>query len=204
MKYGMPYKGSKNAIAEWIVNQLPEAECLVDLFGGGGAITHAALVARKYSRCIYNEISKVVSDAFSMAVNGKFKGEKRWISREAFDNLKHSDPYAAFCFSFSNNLDGYCYSKEVEHWKRALHYARVFADVSEFEKFGIHTDGSRSDIIAHKSEYKKRYIAWYVKNVMKSEKEYNLEKAELETKIQTESEKLRAFITEKGSLATSR
>ena len=40
MRYGLPYKGSKNAIAEWIVNALPDAECFVDLFCGGGAVTH--------------------------------------------------------------------------------------------------------------------------------------------------------------------
>lgn len=34
MRYGLPYKGSKNAIAEWIVEQLPEGDVLVDLFGG--------------------------------------------------------------------------------------------------------------------------------------------------------------------------
>lgn len=37
MKYGMPYKGSKNKIAEWIIDQLPKAKHFYDLFGGGGA-----------------------------------------------------------------------------------------------------------------------------------------------------------------------
>jgi site-specific DNA-adenine methylase len=40
MRYGLPYKGSKNAIADWIVSTLPKAEIFVDLFCGGGAITH--------------------------------------------------------------------------------------------------------------------------------------------------------------------
>lgn len=35
-KYGTPYKGSKSAIADWIVDNLPEADTLVDLFAGGG------------------------------------------------------------------------------------------------------------------------------------------------------------------------
>lgn len=47
MRYGLPYKGSKNAIAEWITDVLPEGECLVDLFCGGGAVTHCAMLRDK-------------------------------------------------------------------------------------------------------------------------------------------------------------
>lgn len=32
MNYGLPYQGSKNGIAEWVVGQLPAAETFVDLF----------------------------------------------------------------------------------------------------------------------------------------------------------------------------
>lgn len=35
MTYGMPYQGSKNAIAEDIIDFLPSGKRLVDLFGGG-------------------------------------------------------------------------------------------------------------------------------------------------------------------------
>ena len=48
MNYGLPYQGSKNAIAEWVIGQLPEAETFVDLFCGGCAITHAAMLSGKY------------------------------------------------------------------------------------------------------------------------------------------------------------
>ena len=36
MRYGLPYKGSKNGIAEWIVQNLPPSEIFCDLFFGGG------------------------------------------------------------------------------------------------------------------------------------------------------------------------
>lgn len=36
MRYGLPYKGSKNKIAEWVVDTLPRADVFVDLFFGGG------------------------------------------------------------------------------------------------------------------------------------------------------------------------
>lgn len=44
MRYGIPYMGSKNAIADDIVNILPKADNLYDLFCGGCAITHCAIL----------------------------------------------------------------------------------------------------------------------------------------------------------------
>ncbi|MBQ2336255.1 MAG: DNA adenine methylase, partial [Victivallales bacterium] len=41
MLYGLPYMGSKSDIAKQIVDILPAADTLVDLFAGGCAITHA-------------------------------------------------------------------------------------------------------------------------------------------------------------------
>ena len=42
ISYGVPFKGSKNAIADWVIDQLPPGKRLVDLFAGGCAITHCA------------------------------------------------------------------------------------------------------------------------------------------------------------------
>lgn len=159
-KYGMPYKGSKSKIAEQILNVLPDAEWFCDLFGGGGAITHCAALSFKYRYVLYNEIEPLVYKAFKMAVNGDFKNESRWISREDFFRLKDSDPYAAICFSFGNDLKTYAYSKELEAWKRALHYARKHYDYTKLAEFGIKSNGSRRDIKKHKDEYRKLYAHW--------------------------------------------
>jgi hypothetical protein len=135
MKFGMPYMGSKNSIAAWIVNQLPPAEHFYDVFGGGGAITHAAVLSGKYKTVHYNELNPLVCKGFDMAVNGKFKDETRWISREDFFRLRDSDPYAAICFSFGNNLRDYLYGKDIEDYKRSLHFL-IFEDQrAGFEKY---------------------------------------------------------------------
>ena len=42
-RYGLPYMGSKNKIAKWVVGCLPAAPHFYDLFCGGGAVTHAAI-----------------------------------------------------------------------------------------------------------------------------------------------------------------
>ena len=136
----MPYKGSKNKIAQWVVDQLPSAKHFYDLFGGGGAITHCAILSGKYEVVHYNELNPVVFKAFEMSVNGEFKNENRWISREAFKKLKDTDAYVNLCFSFGNNGRSYCYSKEIEPLKKALHYAICFNDFSLLEELNVFID----------------------------------------------------------------
>lgn len=34
MRYGMPYQGSKNKIARWIIENIPKKQNLYDLMGG--------------------------------------------------------------------------------------------------------------------------------------------------------------------------
>lgn len=137
MSYGMPYMGSKSRIAEWIIDNLPPAKHFYDLFGGGGAITHCALLSGKYKYVHYNELNPLIVKAFTMAVKGEFKNENRWISREDFNRLKDVDPYVALCFSFGNNCKCYCYSKKIEHIKKALHYAICFSDFSLLKELDV-------------------------------------------------------------------
>ena len=135
MNYGIPYKGSKNKIAESILAQLPPAKHFYDLFGGGGAMTHCALLSGKYEFVHYNELNPLVFKCFKMAINGEFKGENRWISKEDFERLKDTDPYVAICFSFGNNLKGYAYDKECEKFKKAVHYSIFFNDNSLLKEY---------------------------------------------------------------------
>lgn len=130
MNYGIPYKGSKNKIAKNIIAQLPSAKHFYDLFGGGGAITHCALLSGKYEFVHYNELNPLVFKAFKMAINGEFKDENRWISKEDFEKLKDTDPYVACCFSFGNDFKTYAYGKNCELFKKAVHYSIVFDDNS--------------------------------------------------------------------------
>ena len=195
MNYGLPYMGSKNGIAQWVVEHIPGADVFVDLFAGGCAVTHAALLSGRFGRIIANDISDA-PQLFRDAVEGKFTDERRWISRDDFFRLKDSDPYVRYCWSFGNNGRDYLYSKEVEPWKRAVHYARVLGDCSVLESFGIDSDGSISDIRAHHEDYKKKYIAWYVKNIMLDESDYKKLLDDLTGNIRRESDKLRAYLVD--------
>ena len=88
MNYGLPYKGSKNRIAKKILDVLPAAPVLYDVFCGGCAITHAALLSGKYSRVVANDINGMIPHAFEKAIRGGFRNEDRWISREEFITSK--------------------------------------------------------------------------------------------------------------------
>lgn len=130
MKYGLPYKGSKNKLAERIVSLLPKRTHLIDLFCGGCAVSHAALLRNKYEHIHINDINWMCPTLFIDALNGKYQNETRWISREDFFRLKDTDPYVAIVWSFGNNLRDYLYSKEIEPLKKAIHYAIFFRDYS--------------------------------------------------------------------------
>ena len=132
--YGLPYMGSKNKLAEEIVNFLPQKKVLVDLFGGGGAISDCASQSGKYEKIIYNELNTLISETFQKAINGEYENERRWVSREEFEKLKKADGYVAICFSFSNNCNNYMYGPKIEPYKRAYHYAIVFDDFGPFNE----------------------------------------------------------------------
>jgi site-specific DNA-adenine methylase len=193
-QYGAPYMGSKSKIAEDILAILPRGKRFVDLFGGGFAMTHCAMLSGKYEEFYYNELNPLVVDMIKKAIAGEYKNERRWIDRETFYNLKDTDGYVKYCWSFGNKGEAYLYAKEIEPWKKALHYARVLGDCSLLKEFGIDSSGSRQDIIAHKDEYKEKYIKWYLKNICLSDADFNRLKNDLDKKIKDQKEELRQYL----------
>lgn len=133
-KYGLPYAGSKSRIAHWVIDNLPRGRVLIDAFAGGCAITHRALLSQKWQTVIANDINGKYPQLFLDAMHGRYRDERRWISREDFERLKAKDAFVACCWSFGNNLHTYMYSKGIEPYKRALHYAIVFNDFEPMQE----------------------------------------------------------------------
>ena len=157
MNYGLPYKGSKNRIAKKIIDVLPAAPVLYDVFCGGCAITHAALVSGKYGRVVANDINGMIPHAFETALAGGFRNEDRWISRDDFQKLYKTDPYVAICFSFGNNLHQYCYARELEPYKRALHYAIFWKDIAPWAELCPETaDALKKAVESEQDRHKRR------------------------------------------------
>ena len=187
-RYGIPYKGSKNGIAEWVYKHFPKQTNFYDLFAGGCAITQIALMKQDFKNYFCNDIDPDGINLFLDAVNGKFKNETRWISREDF--LNSNEPYVKICWSFGNNLKDYLYSKEIEPWKKALHYARVYKDFSLFEEMGIKLKtASSSELRKNEKVIREKYVTWYVKKYFNSDKSI---------------EQLKAILTDKNSLESLR
>ena len=196
MNYGLPYQGSKNAIAEWVIGQLPQAETFVDLFCGGCAITHAAMLSGKYKNFIANDIIAANPVLFQECACGlhTIDRHREWISREDFFRRKATENWINLCYSFGNGGENYSYAQEIEPWRRALHFARVLNDPRPLAQFGIHSDGSREDVLNHAKEYKAKYINWYKTQVLKLSTSVELEKERLAQAIEEESEKLRNYL----------
>ena len=134
MNYGLPYKGSKNKLAPKIFELFPQKKNFYDLFCGGGAVTHFALLSNKFEKVYQNDINKDCLDLFIDAAKGKYRNETRWISREDFFRLKDVEPYISFCWSFGNNLRDYLYAKDLEESKKVWHYAVFFDDFEPAKK----------------------------------------------------------------------
>ena len=193
MRFGVPYQGSKNKIARWVIDNLPEDKIFVDLFAGGCAVTHAAMLSGKWNKVIANDIGDA-PELFRDAIDGKYADEKRWISREDFQDLKEIDPYVSLCWGFGNNRSDYLYAQEVEPWKKALHYARVFGDCSLLQEMGIDSDGSSGDVRKHHDEYKEKYIRWWLSKQKYTSAELDKLIANVKADIERDEEELRQYL----------
>lgn len=127
-RYGIPYQGSKRAIAhkllEQMLEKMPRAKYFVDLFGGGGAMSACALENGLIVH--YNELKPNLADLFKLAViEGIPKDWRRWISREEFDRFKKEDSvfgeFIRCVWSFGNKGGNYLFGKDKEGWKKAGH-----------------------------------------------------------------------------------
>ena len=197
--YGVSYKGSKNKIAAEVVYNLPSAPLLIDVFAGGGAITHAALLSHRFGSILANDYDCGALQLFYRTSHGliDFKEErKRWVSREDFKRLKDTDPIVRYNWSFSNGGRDYLYSKEIEPYKRAYHFALNCNDRTEWNAIGLEkVEPTRQSIRAHAEEIKDIYIRWWLKhNCYEGEIEALI--ANLKQDIERQSEELRQWLCE--------
>ena len=114
--YGLPYQGSKNSIAEWVIDHLPPADTLVDLMAGGCAVSHAALLSGKYKHVIANDITDTAF-IFDAAMRGEMDGYATVLTRDEFHAVKATDTLGSILYSFSNNRETYLYGADLEQLK---------------------------------------------------------------------------------------
>ena len=183
-KFGLPYRGSKNSIAAWIVDLLPPADTFCDLFFGGGAVTHAAMLSGKYKHFIANDIDADMPKFFAECAKGLHttKTHAEFITREKFHELKRKDKYISLCWSFGNNQNDYLYGKDVEPLKQALHNAVFFNYADALCAFGLQITKSTLNDIHSRYIYYKNQIK---KNTQKRAELQSLERLESLERLQS-------------------
>lgn len=133
--YGLPYKGSKNKIAKWVLDNLPKGNTLVEPFFGGGAITHCAIERGQYNNYIANDL-RGTANIFLAVVQGKRRDlYTRFVWPDEFNREKHDDLLLALIWSFSNNERTYLYGPKWIDYKYAAHKAIVDSDFELVTKY---------------------------------------------------------------------
>ncbi len=113
VSYGLPYVGSKNLIAEQIIDLIPSCKNFYDLFGGGGAITHCAALSGKWDTVHYNDFDSQTVSYFQNALNGKWDTDK-FYSRKEFHDLCDTNPFVNYVWSFQCKGKTYFVGKDKE------------------------------------------------------------------------------------------
>lgn len=96
MTYGVPYLGSKNRVAKELIDQLPEGKRFVDLFAGGCAVSHAAMLSGKWERILNNDPFPLHGQTlFRLACEGEYKKEKyyRIVWHDEFYEKRDVEPH---------------------------------------------------------------------------------------------------------------
>ena len=111
---------------------------------------------------------------FLDSIKGKYKNEKRWISKEDFQKEKDSSAYIRCVWSFGNKGTNYLYGKEIEPYKKAYWYAVMYDDFSLFWALGINIPKVR----AKTYKEKRLAIARELKKLRKNSRDQSLERLE--------------------------
>ena len=158
--YGIPYMGSKTKMARTIHKILPSGERFVDLFGGGFAMSHSALLLPdKYNKVLYNDYNTLLVKLIDRALHGEYSYKifkPEFITREKFEELKDVDGYVKYIWSFGNSGKNYLFAKDAEALKHMAHDLIVFGHKSnELEKIcpGINDAIKSKDIHSRRMDF---------------------------------------------------
>ena len=156
VKLGLPYKGSKRAIAKEIVDYIlfknPECTVIYDLFGGGGAISLEFASRSQIKKVVYNEINTGIVELFRyITENGVTSDFYNWIDRETFNKHKNDKTWFGgllqSCWSFGNNGMDYIFGKTKEKDKKTIHNAIVNCEDIYIKEFDLKIKFEKSDSI---------------------------------------------------------
>lgn len=128
---GLPYKGSKNTIANQIVAQFPRAHSFLDACCGGGAVLEAAYLSGKFERVEGIDIDDGIITLLNAVFRdfGKIDYEhKQLVTAERYKEAVRSratleDAVDRFIASFGFNGYDYQWGEKRRHLKYLAHQA---------------------------------------------------------------------------------
>ena len=128
---GAPYQGSKGRIASQIIDLLPEGSRFVDLFSGGGAMTHAAMLSGKFDSYRMNDVSPKGQDLFLQGIRGEWNDYNRaGMTKESFEGIKGTSE--GIIWSFNNKGNEFAGGEEgLKHARRNIERMKRLGELSD-------------------------------------------------------------------------
>lgn len=161
ISYGVPYKGSKNTIAERLLEHIPPATHLYDVFAGGCAMSHAAMLSRRYGHVHANDIPGLGIRLFDLARRGELGDVGSWwVGREQYSELLNIDPYVSHCWSFSSKPSSYMFGKESEPYEYAAWAAVAKGDFAPLRGLFPELAEKGEEALSRVEGLLNRYKAW--------------------------------------------
>lgn len=136
---GLPYKGSKNTIANQIVAQFPRAHSFLDACCGGGAVLEAAYLSGKFERVEGIDIDDGIITLLNAVFRdfGKIDYEhKQLVTAERYKEAVQNratleDAVDRFIASFGFNGYDYQWGEKRRHLKYLVHQAMTLPTLDE-------------------------------------------------------------------------
>lgn len=147
MNLGLPYKGSKNTIAEDIVNRIPRGEKILDACCGGGAFLMAAAMSLRWEKVVGNDLNPATIALLDAVLihKGQIEYEHPPVcTRDDFanslqrienGNFTIQDCVNKYCASFGNDGKTYLYGKQIEEYKLAAEQMLTADTLDQRRKF---------------------------------------------------------------------
>ena len=129
MNLGLPYKGSKNTIAEDIVKRIPRGGKILDACCGGGAFLMAAAMSMRWDKVVGNDLNPATIALLDAVLihKGQIEYEHPPICTRTdfFNSLQRiengdfdiQDCVNKYCASFGNDGKTYLYGADIEECK---------------------------------------------------------------------------------------
>ena len=147
MNLGLPYKGSKNTIAEDIVNRIPRGGKILDACCGGGAFLMAAAMSMRWDKVVGNDLNPATIALLDAVLihKGQIEYEHPPICtrQDFFNSLQRiengdftiQDCVNKYCASFGNDGKTYLYGKQIEEYKLAAEQMLTADTLDQRRKF---------------------------------------------------------------------